>query len=106
MARLANPARDAAWQCTFTGEETIAGRRVLVYRARIGAQEQFAGWVDPQLRFPLQIRLADGVTYTAETVREQSEVSDPFDVPVGFRKFDPAALLERVRQSDVWVEPH
>jgi hypothetical protein len=27
------------------------------------------------------------------------------EIPAGFRKVDPQALIERIKQSDVWVEP-
>jgi hypothetical protein len=37
-----------------------------------------------------------------------SEVPQPeglFEVPAGYQKFDPQQLIERIKQSDVWVEP-
>ncbi|CCE06477.1 Gamma-glutamyl phosphate reductase (GPR) (Glutamate-5-semialdehyde dehydrogenase) (Glutamyl-gamma-semialdehyde dehydrogenase) (GSA dehydrogenase) (fragment) [Bradyrhizobium sp. STM 3843] len=46
------------------------------------------------------------MTYTVEALREEAQAVDLFDLPAGLRKFDPAALLERVRLSDVWVEAH
>ncbi|MGJ4939437.1 hypothetical protein ACQR1W_02610 [Bradyrhizobium sp. HKCCYLS1011] len=106
MAQLANAGIGGDWQCADEGEERLGDRRALAYRVRAGDQQQFIGWVDPQLRFPLQITLADGMTYTVEALREEVQAVDLFDLPAGLRKFDPAALLERVRQSDVWVEAH
>jgi hypothetical protein len=29
---------------------------------------------------------------------------DLFEVPSGLRKFDPEALIKRIKQSDVWVD--
>jgi hypothetical protein len=63
-------------------------------------------WIDPDLGFPLQIKLPDGVTFTATIVRQPENAADRFEIPATFRKFDPAALVDRIRQSDVWVEPH
>jgi hypothetical protein len=104
MARLAGEPDRGAWQCTQTGNETIGGRELVVYRAHAGNVEQFTGWIDPQLAFPLQIKLPDGVTFAAKALHEQVLASELFELPAGFRKFDPQALLERVKQSDVWVD--
>ena len=106
MAELANAGTSGDWQCAGAGEERLGDRRALVYRVRAGDQQQFIGWVDPQLRFPLQITLADGMTYIVEGIREEAQAVDLFELPPALQKFDPAALLERVRQSDVWVETH
>jgi hypothetical protein len=106
MARLAGEPDRGAWQCAEIGNETIGGRELVVYRARVGNVEQFTGWIDPQLTFPVQIKLQEGVTFAAEAVHEQVLASEAFEIPAGFRKFDPQALLERVKQSDVWVDGH
>jgi hypothetical protein len=105
MARLAGGPEQGAWQCRQTGNVTMGGRALLVYVARSDSGEQFTAWIDPQLSFPLQIKLTDGVTFAVEHIQEQAPPPETFEIPSGFRKFDPQALLERVKQSDVWVEP-
>jgi hypothetical protein len=105
MAQLAGEPDEGPWQCTQSGRETIGGRDLAVYRVRAGHVEQFTGWIDPQLGFPVQIKLPDGATCTVEHIQEQPPSQGIFEIPPGFRKFDPEALLKRVKQSDVWVGP-
>jgi hypothetical protein len=104
MARLAGEPDRGAWQCAEIGNETIGGRELVVYRARAGDVERFTGWIDPQFAFPVRIQLPDGVIFAAESIRDQVPARELFEIPSGFRKFDPQALLERVKQSDVWVD--
>lgn len=106
MARLAEASTHGSWRCMGKGEQTLDGRRVLSYSALSDDQEKFVGWIDREHGFPLQIKLPDGVIFALQAIRDQPGDARHFDVPDGFRKFDPAALLERVKQSDVWVEEH
>ena len=105
MARLAGVADQGDWRCERTGEDTIAGRHVTAYRAVSAANEQILGWIDPEYKFPLQIKTQDGALITVENIRDMLPSAQPFDIPPGFRKFDPQALIERIKQSDVWVAP-
>lgn len=106
MARVAGVDEHGAWECTRLGEETIDGRATIIYRAVVAGDERLTGWIDPHLGFPLEIRLPDGSVFAATSIRAQAETSELFTVPAGFKKFDPEALLQRVKQSDVWVEAH
>ena len=106
MARLADASTHGSWRCAEKGEQMLDGRRVLTYSASSDDQEQFVAWIDPERSFPLQIKLSDGAVFTLRAIRDQTGDARDFDVPDGFRKFDPAVLLERVKQSDVWVEQH
>ena len=45
----------------------------------------------------------DGSTITAENVRDEPQPAQLFEIPPGFRKFDPLNLIQRIKQSDVWV---
>jgi hypothetical protein len=38
-------------------------------------------------------------------VQERPQPTALFEMPANFRKFDPHWLIERIKQSDVWVEP-
>jgi hypothetical protein len=106
MAKLAGAA-DAGdpWRCERVGEETLDGRRATAYRAITPAGRDFVGWIDPDLKFPLRIKLADGATIAVQNIQEGPQSAALFEIPAGFGKFDPQALIKRIKQSDVWVEP-
>lgn len=105
MAKLAGAAdRNDPWRCERVGEESVGGRDVVVYRAISSPGQEFLGWIDPKLKFPLRIRLEDGISISVENIREEPQPAGLFEIPSGFGKFDPQALLKRIKQSDVWVE--
>jgi hypothetical protein len=103
MAKLAGVAGQGDWRCERTGEETIGTRSVIGYRAVPASGEEFLGWIDPARKFPLRIKTADGAIITAESVRDEPQPVDSFEMPANLRKFDPQALIQRIKQSDVWV---
>jgi hypothetical protein len=97
--------RNAQWRCEQVGSEMIAGRAVTRYRIILSAGREMLGWIDPELKFPLKIQREDGTTAIVENVLQGPQPDQLFEVPAGFRKFDPEALIKRIKQSDVWVEP-
>ena len=103
MAHLAGVAGEGEWHCERTGEETIDGHSTVAFRAVSGAGEVFFGWIDRERRFPLQIRSEDGTLFALEQIRGQSQPASSFEVSAGYRKFSPEALIEQIKQSDVWV---
>jgi hypothetical protein len=48
--------------------------------------------------------MQDGTTISAENIREEPQPAPLFEIPSGLRKFDPEALIKRIKQSDVWVD--
>jgi hypothetical protein len=105
MAKLAGATdRNDPWRCERVGEESVGGRGVVVYRAISSPGRELLGWIDPNLKFPLRIRMQDGTSITVENIQEESQPARLFDIPSGFRKFDPEALIKRIKQSDVWVD--
>ena len=92
------------WRCERVGEESVDGRGVVVYRAISSPGRDILGWIDPSLKFPLRIRMRDGTTITAENIHEEPQPAQLFEIPSGLRKFDPEALIKRIKQSDVWVD--
>ena len=105
MARLAGATdRNDSWRCERVGEESVDGRGVVAYRAISSPGRDILGWIDPNLKFPLRIRLQDGTSITAKNIREEPQSARLFEIPSGFRKFDPEALIKRIKQSDVWVD--
>jgi hypothetical protein len=103
MAKLAEAADQGDWRCERTGEATIAGRSAIAYRAVSASGRVLLGWIDSVYKFPLQIRSEDGVTVTTANVRDEPQPALLFEIPAGFRKFDPRVLIEQIKQSDVWV---
>jgi hypothetical protein len=103
MAKLAGLADQGDWRCERTGEETIGGRSAIAYRAVSGSGRQLIGSIDTTQKFPLRIKTEDGAVITVENIRDQPQPTQLFEIPAGFRKFDPQALIQQIKQSDVWV---
>lgn len=91
------------WRCEHIGEEIVDGRQAAVYRAISSPGRDIVGWIDPELKFPLQIKMEDGATITVENIQERPQSTRLFVIPTNFHKLDPQALIERIKQSDVWV---
>jgi hypothetical protein len=103
MSDLAGLGDQGDWRCEQVGEATIGGRNTAAYRAVSASGRAFFGWIDRPRRFPLRIKTEEGAMITAENVRDESQSAQLFEIPSGLRKFDPQALIERIKQSDVWV---
>jgi hypothetical protein len=103
MARLAGDADQSDWRCERVGEGMIGGRSTIAYRIVSTPGHELLGWIDTARKFPLRIKMADGSTITAENVRDELQPAQLFEIPPGLRKFDPQTLIQRIKQSDVWV---
>ncbi|MGA7810817.1 hypothetical protein [Bradyrhizobium sp.] len=75
----------------------------MTFRVGSARGQEFVGWVNPAYRFPLQIRTEDGVTVGLRDIRDEAQPVALFEVPPGFRRFDPQILIRQIKQSDVWV---
>jgi hypothetical protein len=102
MAHLAGLAEQGDWRCEQTGEEDIDGRRVGVFHAVSGSAQIF-GWIDRARKFPLRIMTEDGTVIALEQIKDEPQAASLFEPPSNFRKFSPEALIEQIKQSDVWV---
>jgi hypothetical protein len=104
MANLATGDESSnRWRCERVGEEIIDGRHAAVYRAISSQGREIVGWIDSELKFPLRIKMEDGVAITVENIQEGPQSTRLFVIPTNFHKFDPQALIKRIKQSDVWV---
>jgi hypothetical protein len=103
MARLAGAADQSNWRCERVGEGMIGGRSTFAYRIVLSSGRELFGWIDPARKFPLRIVMEDGSAITAENVRDEPQPAQLFEIPSAFRKFDPQTLIQRIKQSDVWV---
>lgn len=93
------------WRCERIEEEIIDGRRAVQFRVSSPASTSSRRWIDSDLEFPVKMLAADGTTIALEHIRVEPQSANQFAIPAGFRNFDPQALLERVKHSDVWVNP-
>jgi hypothetical protein len=103
MARLAGITERGDWHCERTGEEMISARPTVSYRASSASGAELLGWIDVARKFPLRIKTEDGAVIVAENVRDEPQPVQLFEIPPGFRKFDPGILIQQIKQSDVWV---
>jgi hypothetical protein len=103
MAQLAGLAERGNWRCEQIGEVTIGGRDTSAYQVVSASGRTFFAWIDRMRRFPLRIKTEEGAVITAENVHDEPQPAQLFEMPSGLRKFDPQALIERIKQSDVWV---
>jgi hypothetical protein len=106
MARLAGTTEQGTWHCERVGQETIDGSSAIAYRAILASGHELLGWVDPMRKFPLRVKTEDGAVFEIGNLHDQPQDAELFEVPANFRKFDPKALINRIKQSDVWVENH
>ena len=103
VARLAGVAERGGWRCEPTREEMIDGHNTVVYRVLSGAGKEYFGWIDRKLGFPLQIKTEDGTLIALKKITDESQPASSFEVPANLGKFSPEALIEQIKQSDVWV---
>jgi hypothetical protein len=99
---LGDPNR--AWQCTRLGTELIDGRETIRYQAVAPDASSYDVWIDPKIRFPVRVRVEVGVVTDIKDIEEKPQPSEAFELPSGYGKFDPQGLIDRIKQSDVWVE--
>lgn len=92
------------WRCERIGEDKIRDRAAVAYHAHSSGQD-LKGWIDTDLKFPLKIQLEKVATLTLSNIEERSQPAGMFEIPASYKKFDPRDLIERIKHSDVWVEP-
>lgn len=103
MAQVAGLADQGDWRCEPAPAEIVGTSETLVYHAVTTTGRHLVGWIDRTRRFPLRIKTDDGAIITAERIHDEPQPAKLFEMPRGARKFDPRALIEQIKQSDVWV---
>jgi len=105
MAEVAGiPNQSGHWSCKAVGQETVEGRSTVKFEAT-SPRGVSAGWIDTELKFPLKIETEDGTVFALRNIQEGPQPADLFVVPASYKKFDPRLLIERLKHSDVLVEP-
>jgi hypothetical protein len=91
------------WRCERMDAAGVGHRDTIEYRVVFPDHESSQRWIDPALEFPVKQRAADGTTTVLEHIRIETQAASLFTVPPGSRKFDPQALIDRIKHSDVWA---
>jgi hypothetical protein len=100
------PGAGGDWRCARAaggGVGTGAGGGAIEYRVVPPDQNSSLRWIDPRLEFPVKLKAADGGTIALENIRVEAQPANLFAIPAGFHKFDPQALIDRIKHSDVWA---
>ncbi len=106
MANISGAAdHGTEWRCDPVDEETIGERDTALVKAFSPRHRSYTVWIDRRLSFPLRLLTDDGSSYRLEHIEDKPQPASLFMVPPAYAKFDPQKLLERLKQSDVWVEP-
>jgi hypothetical protein len=107
MAEIAGAAdQGKQWRCNRLGPESAGGREPIKYRAISPEGLSSYCLIDPQLGFAVSIYREDGVKIDLANVQQEPPPADLFEIPANFRRLDPHQLIDRIKHSDVWVEPH
>ena len=94
------------WRCERSGAEPVGGRAATVFHITSADGRRSAAWIDPQLNIALRFQSDDGaMRVELRNVQEGPQAASLFEIPPSYAKFDPRRLIERIKQSDVWVEP-
>jgi hypothetical protein len=102
------PNADDDWRCEqakHSGSELLDGRRTIRYALVSPDRESSQRWIDPNLAFPVKLRAPDGTTIALEHIRIEPQPPTLFTLPPGYRKSSPQSLIDRIKHSDVWVNP-
>jgi hypothetical protein len=93
-----------SWRCRRLETARIGARDTVRYQAIAPDARSYDIWIDQALRFPIRIRAAVGVMVEITDIVEAPQPPEAFEIPAGSSKFDPEGLINRIKQSDVWVE--
>lgn len=104
METIAGPAPGAGeWRCALVGRDVIDGRDTVKYQTTSPQNRRTFVWIDPERRFPIRVESEDGAVVSLERIVDAPQPPSLFALPDGYRRFDPAQLIEQIKQSDVWV---
>jgi hypothetical protein len=92
------------WRCERIDDESIAERRTIKYRGISPREDRYLIWIDPRIDFVVKLEANDGSTVEVANIQEGPQPEQLFEIPAGYVKFDPQKLIDRIKQSDVWVE--
>jgi hypothetical protein len=97
------PGAGGHWHCARIDAVSISRHPTFEYDVISPDRTQSRRWIDPELAFPIKVRGADGATIALEHLRVGPQPQSLFAVPPSFNKLEPQALIDRIKQSDVWA---
>ena len=97
------PGAAGAWHCERIARSADELPDLIGYRVVTLDHASSERWVDTHLAFPVRVLAPDGSTLTLEHVRPGVQPTELFALPLGYQHFDPQALIERIKHSDVWA---
>lgn len=92
------------WQCRRLEAARLGARDTVRYQAIAPDTRSYDVWIDRALNFPVRVRAAVGAAVEITDIVEAPQPPIAFEIPAKFSKFNPQGLIDRIRQSDVWVE--
>jgi hypothetical protein len=104
MAEVAGIAQTGRWHCEAEGADNVDGRPATKFQM-LSPLGHSIGWIDAQLRFPIQIETENGSTFALRNIAETPQPAEMFEIPTDYRKFDPQQIIEFLKHTDIWVEP-
>jgi hypothetical protein len=93
------------WRCALFKEIEMGGRRTVEFRTSSADDAVDERFIDAQLQFPLKVIAVGGSMLMLENIQITPQQAGLFRLPRDYRLFDPRALVERIKRSDVWVDP-
>jgi hypothetical protein len=93
------------WHCELHAKVEMHGRKTLEFRTTSTEDVADKRFIDVQLQFALKVIAADGSSLSLENIRVNPQQADLFTLPGNYRLFDPRAVVERIKHSDVWAGP-
>jgi hypothetical protein len=105
-ARIAGAAdQTKEWRCERVSGDSTAEHPHIKYRAMSPRRQQYLISIDSRIDFAVRLDADDGSTVEVTNIQEEPQPAQLFEIPVGYVKFDPQKLIDRIKQSDVWVSP-
>jgi hypothetical protein len=95
---------DGQWRCEAKETETLDGRASIKFRIT-SPSDRATAWIDGQLNFPVKFEIDDGAVLALRNIQEGPQPPEAFEVPGNFKKFDQQLFLERLKHTDIWVDP-
>jgi hypothetical protein len=93
-----------SWRCQQLEAARLGARDTVRYQAIAPDARSYDVWIDPVLKFPVRVRASVGAVVDITDIVAAPQPPTAFEIPAGFGKFDPQGLIDRIKQSDVWVE--
>jgi hypothetical protein len=93
------------WHCEMHAKVDMDKRNTLEFRTASAADRGDKRFIDVQLQFPVKVIAPDGSSLALENICVAQQRAALFTLPGDYRLFDPRAVVERIKHSDVWVAP-